>query len=855
MPESIISPLGLAATALLIYFIFVNLRHGSKATKPEIRINQTTTTLPLVISVFFALLQAWYLIVIQMLIAYLLVFTSLGHDIMALLLNNPDWYIAWLSGVMLLIFALTIWLIPWHLLDVGTYRDLRRNRAYLVVLRFLGLFTFMVFLLSIYAIDHGWENFPHGLFWGCLVLSFVVYWVLEIAIDECYIAQTLYWVLFLAAVVYVELSVPNLHYGWFKWVTLFWASFYWTITGPAPGFRKKKESEQASLDVALRKKKGTVLGFFLRWIKQFQSIQTWLGLHIGQIAVKLDTKMNLQSTIGNEAKELAKNPKERLNAYRFYGNRFSYRVLFVITVSLALMGVYLPNLEPISPIVFVYTGMGFLLILVDYMFYTGRRVVAFATNPPDTAILNPNLLQRFFLKINWPNSARLFCWFRLNLIAYVFWVIAVFILFFASNSHTAQYNLLAKKPQPERLSFHQYLDQWAEARRDTLENPATKSYSVFIFSGEGGGSRAGYWSSTCLLGLDNMLELDLKQHTLAISAVSGSSPGTVATLAWWEHGNGPEYRDYCAEIYQHNFISSGLAGNVFGATLQKFLSFFYFKNRNIRLCEEESAAIDRALKKGKKPRRSVLSSLYAKNQFAWGSFSGLYQDQNRGWRTDLPLFFSNSTHVQTGRRVLINPVINLSAEPRFINVIDLCKRIADSTNQELALVHAANLSELFPFMSASAHIPKLGNYADASYCENYGLKSAFEIYQACQDWKNSKTGDSLAAKCNFYVVALMNTHPTYSANSPNLPMEKSVPSETLAPLIAIGNVVLSNNPFSTREEIKSVLPESAYHEMILNRSNLPLTRVLTKKNMRTMDSIRTRELNGFREWYGGARGQ
>jgi hypothetical protein len=205
--------------------------------------------------------------------------------------------------------------------------------------------------------------------------------------------------------------------------------------------------------------------------------------------------------------------------------------------------------------------------------------------------------------------------------------------------------------------------------------------------------------------------------------------------------------------------------------------------------------------------------------------------------------------------VLINPVINLSAEPRFINVIDLCKRIADSTNQELALVHAANLSELFPFMSASAHIPKLGNYADASYCENYGLKSAFEIYQACQDWKTSKVGDSLAAKCNFYVVALMNTHPTYSANSPNLPMEKSVPSETLAPLIAIGNVVLSNNPFSTREEIKSVLPESAYHEMILNRSNLPLTRVLTKKNMRTMDSIRTRELKGFQEWYGVSRGK
>lgn len=814
-----------------------------------------SNSLPIVISAFFALLQAWYLIVIQMLIAYLLIFTSLGHDIMALLLNNPAWYIAWLSGIMLLIFALTIWLIPWHLLDVGTYRDLRRKRAYLVVLRFLGAYTFLVFLLSIYALDHGWDNFPGGLFGACLLLSFVVYWALEITIDESGIAQTIYWSLFLATMLYVEISNPSLHYGWFKWVIVFWTLFFWTITGPAPGFRKRQENEPSLLNSALKKRKGKVMQFLLRSIKRFQSMQTWLGLRIGKIVARMDGGFNLKSTIKDETKELSKNPKERLNAYRFYGNRFSYRVLFITTVGLALLGVYLPNLEPISPIVFVYTGMGFLMILVDYMYYTGRRVVAYAAHPPKGATQGINLVQKLFLKIKWDSTANAFNRYRLDLYAYVFWVIAVFVLFFMPNTQTAQYNLLDKKPRPERLSFHQYLDQWVEARRDTLENPATKSYSVFIFSGEGGGSRAGYWSSTCLLGLDSMLSLDLKQHTLAISAVSGSSPGTVATLAWWEHGNGPEYREYCTEIYQHNFISSGLAGNVFGATLRKFLSFFYFKNRNIRLCEEESAAIDRALKQGKKPHRSVLSSLYTKNQFAWGSFSGLYQNQQRGWRTDLPLFFPNSTHVQTGRRVLINPVINLSAEPRFINVIDLCKRIADSTKQELALIHAANLSELFPFMSASAHIPKLGNYADASYCENYGLKTAFEIYQACQDWKNSKKGDSLAAKCNFYMVALMNTHPTYSANSPNLPMENSIPSEPLAPLIAIGKVVLSNNPFSTREEIKSVLPPSVYHEMILNRSNLPLTRVLTKKNMRTMDSIRTRELKVFQEWYGGSQGK
>jgi hypothetical protein len=849
MPESIISLLGLVATALLIYFIFTNLRHGSRATKPEIKDYQTPMALPAVISVFFALLQAWYLVLIQFLIAYLLIFTSLGHDIMILLLNNQAWYVAWLSGVMLLIFAVTIWLIPWHLLDVETYQDLRRKRAYLVVLRFLGFFTFVVFLLSIYAVDLDRESFPGALFLAYLSLAFVVYWVLEISIGESNIAQTLYLMLCLASILFVEIFVPNQHYEWIKWVTVFWALFFWTITGPAPGLRKKKESERTLLDAAPPKK--TVLRLFLHWIKKFQSMQTALGLRIGKIAAALDTKINPRSTIKDETKDLAINPKERLNAYRFYGNRFSYRVLFITIMTLAVLGIYLPNLEPISPIVFVYTGMGFLLTLIDNMYYTGRRVIAYAANPPNTVDQSPHFFQKLLLKINWQSLAKGLSRPQLDLYAYVFWVIAVFELFFMTNPNTAQYNLLEKQTRPERLSFHQYLDQWTEARRDSLENPATKSYPIFIFAGEGGGSRAGYWTSSCLLGLDSLPELDLKQHTLAISAVSGSSPGTVATLAWWERGSGLAYREYCTEIYKHNFISSGLAGNVFGATLRKFLRVFDFKNRNIRLCEEEGAAIERVLNQSKKPGKSVLSSLYAKDQFAWGSFSGLYQDQNQSWRTDLPLFFPNSTHVQTGRRVLINPVINISAEPRFINVIDLYQRIKDSTQQELALVHAANLSELFPFMSASAHIPKLGNYADGSYCENYGLKTAQEIYQACLDWKNTTAQATLAAKCQFYVIALMNTHPTYSANSPNLPLEKSLPSETLIPLITIGKVVLSNNPFSAREEIKSALPKQAYHEMVLNRSNLPLTRVLTKKNMRTMDSIRVRELRGFQSWFAG----
>jgi hypothetical protein len=848
MPESIISLLGYSATALLFYFIFINLRHGSTAIKPKIRVNQANTALPVVISVFFAHLQAWYLILIQFLIAYLLIFTSLGHDIMTLLLNNQTWYVAWLSGMMLLVFALTIWLIPWHLLDVGTYRDLRRMRAYLVVLRFLGFFTFVVFLLSIYASEQDWKNFPAGVFLACLVLTFVVYWLLEVIIGESNIAQTLYWLMCLGLVIYVEVSIPNQHYSGFKWITIFWALFFWTITGPAPGFRKKKENEQKSPPAASTRKSLPGLRFLLQEVKLFQSIQTWLGLRIGKMVAGLDTLFNPKNNINKET--LAESPKERLNGYRFYGNRFSYRVLFITTLALALLGVYLPNLDPISPIVFVYTGMGFLLILVDYMYYTGKRVVAYATNPPKSLQQNPTFFQQLFLKLGWEKVAQAFSRFRLDLYAYIFWVFAVFVLFFASNSQTAQYNLLAEKERPERLSFNQYLDQWTEARRDSLENPATKSYSVFIFSGEGGGSRAGYWTSSCLLGLDSLLELDLKHHTLAISSVSGRSPGTVAALAWWERGKGLDYRAYCTDIYQHNFISSGIAGNMFGATLRKFMRFFYFKNRNIRLCEEEGAAIERALDGGKTPGESVFSNLYSKDQFAWGSFSGLYLGKNKNWRTDLPLFFSNSTHVQTGRRVLINPVINLSGEHRFINVIDLYKRMQDSTNQELALVQAANLSELFPFMSASAHTPKLGNYADASYCENYGLKTAYEIYQACQDWKNSKADDPLAAKCNFYVVALINTHPTFSSFSPNLPMESSVPSETMAPLFAIANVVLSNNPFSTREEIKSVLSKDVYHEMILNRSKLPLTRVLTKENMSTMDNIRMRELKAFKAWLG-----
>lgn len=809
--------LGLIATLLALYFFALNFRFGSQ--KKLYKKVAQRAQLPIFFQVCFAHVQAWYIVLIQMAIAYLLISSTVGRDIMSLLLSNKNSGLTiFLTGVLLSVYSVSIWIIPWHLLDEKTYQELHKQRAYKVVLRFWGLMSFLIFLVATMAVEEAWETFDGTKYWVLIAALALSYWILELSIKNPYRAQSLFFSLFFAFIlIQIQLTKAAEKEVGFKLSILLSMFIFWLITGPSPALMVSKEK-------SLRfQKKG--LGYVL------------VGLtdSIGRIFTRLDAFF-LKLT--GFRKEVSTETDPFLA-----GNRFYFRILLVINLLLAIYATFSPQLELLSPLLFVYGGMGFLLILADLMYFTGKRLVSEAMDSgiqKDPLTLKPK--QRFFQ--------------YLNLTLFVLWVVFVFLLFFAGGPDTAEYDLYTRNTPLKRLNIEQYMDQWQADRVDSLK--VMDQYPVFIVAGQGGGSRAGYWLSSALLHLDTILQkkhgFDLKSHTLAISAVSGSAPGTVATLAFWEKArldsvSLPSPDEFCQRVYKRNFISSGLAGLFYSSVFRKYLYLVFQRsiaNRNTRLCQEESAAIHKALNKKDRYDFLKLGPSSKKEQFGWLPFSQLYL-QNDSVRTDLPLFFANATQVQTGKRVLVNPLINTQANLHFANAIDFYQHL--NPKKDLAIIQAANMSELFPWISASAHFPGLGNYVDGAYYENYGLDTAMDLYNACLAWQKNSS-DPLSKKLRFYIIAIMNEAPNYSGQNPGIKLEESIPGEGILPLLTMTKTLFSGHATTALERVKNTLKrDSALHMMVQTRQNLPLTRVLTKNNMLSMDSACHEALEKADIWF------
>lgn len=544
---------------------------------------------------------------------------------------------------------------------------------------------------------------------------------------------------------------------------------------------------------------------------------------------------------------------------RLQRNRAMYRVLIFTSFLMAYSCAFLPNLQPIPPFIIVFSGLGFVMMTIDFMFYTGRRIIN--TNKALMAELKSEGKENGMKKQAQEKYSRVLRYRifvnKKDLPLFVTWCFLWLYLILSNGTSKAVVEPMEAQNAPSRISMGSYLDQWAADRIPELQDSGT--YKVFLFAGQGGGSRAGFWTSSALTRMQD--SFDVQRHTLAISSVSGSAPGVLTALAWWNAGAGnrPAGRDYCKYMYGRNFVTSGLAGNFYGDLLRKFWPFLpdqCIKNRNRRLCEEESWGIAESLQ-GDSSSGWLTTRIFKNGQLGWQPFSSIYV-KNGVLQTGMPLSFPNTTHVQTGRRGVVSPVINLAGNPDFfVNIIDLNQRIETRTGKkmEITAVESANLSELFPYISAAANVyDSLGTYVDGGYYENYGISTILEIYNVCQRWKNQKSsGDTTLNKYKdrfeFYVVSLINApYEPVGTKVDTIPLQSSTPNQIVAPAIAIYNTPFRGHAETMRMELVKQIDPKRYFEIRLQKPGLPLTRVLTTSNLNTMDEAMTEELKHFYDW-------
>lgn len=407
---------------------------------------------------------------------------------------------------------------------------------------------------------------------------------------------------------------------------------------------------------------------------------------------------------------------------------------------------------------------------------------------------------------------------------------------------------------PTLMSPKDYITGWLDNRIKTLN---TDSFDVYIVAGQGGGSRGAYWFSKIMTEMDAITEGSFRQQCLAISTVSGSSVGAQGIISLWDSipfnpKNDAEILSrFSHNAFQHNYLSGNLADVFFKDNIAAFWpSTGEFNpltlgrgDRNHRLQHEEAARVEAALQGGsqnsdgyaylsllKSLKLHPLSNCHSNNDF-WS----FYYDKSNQPRYKVPLFFANTCQVQGGKRSFVSPVENDTS--LFINTFDLTKRLRHY-GKCISLTSAANLSELFPYLSMASRLAVKDeldiNFVDGGYYENYGLTTAYELVHFCAD---SLKKTPKYAKINLHLIAIINSQDAVADNT-----IQGI-SQITAPVQAIMGATFGGHADSKLLEMRSKSGKEGFifHEIQLpktdDKSVVPLSRMLSMKSMVYMDKM------------------
>ncbi len=312
----------------------------------------------------------------------------------------------------------------------------------------------------------------------------------------------------------------------------------------------------------------------------------------------------------------------------------------------------------------------------------------------------------------------------------------------------------------ERTSFEDYFASWLSTRgitptdsssNDSIESPP---YPLFIVTGEGGGSRAAYWTNLTLGALHDATEGRFQDHCLAITTVSGSSFGTAVHLAQLYQEKtealpqGVSFNQAIKEAatFEGNYLSTSLVnfmGTDFWRTM--FPPFYHLSNKHDRayaLEHEWSKHVQKALeimgasKNVSSFQRSYLSHYYSKE----GNI-----------RTDLPLYLPNTTHVGSGNRSLISPV-------QVFDKVDHSTEIFNfkwMANKDLPLAAAALMSARFPYINPGGYFPPDDQFVDGGYYENIGGVTAKELLDKVEVYLKD---NNLEDQVEIHLVSIFNSN-------------------------------------------------------------------------------------------------
>lgn len=524
----------------------------------------------------------------------------------------------------------------------------------------------------------------------------------------------------------------------------------------------------------------------------------------------------------------------RQSEWLFFNARDVYNVhyllMLITTTVLIVAAAWAPNLQPLSP-TFVLLGITLFYLLLG------------------------DLLSASFLLLDTTGK---------YILSGLLAVFAYLMFFHRSRIHDVRL-WPGKFLSGVRVDLDTYFQAWWDtniAPELTVETDKNRKIPIFLMAIQGGGSRAGYWTSQLL----NRLNLEtggrFRRHLFAATSASGGSSGFGATLAMWRFlEDNPDLSEaektkiqegFARSMYARNYLSGAFYQIFVGEIGARIMWFFNKKrnNRNFTQRTDEAVAFGEAIQQGlesvgPQPRRSFFKDIRMRvgTFFKRGDKDPVAKSGNREipnypirpylsyWYRDdrtpdarLPLYFPITLNIQTGRAGFSSPVkMNRNV---FIDAIDI---VAESEKeqdpqkgwQSLSLVGASQFSQLFPMMNAYTYIPGVGNFIDGGLFENHGFTLMCRLY----DWlqKKVKTLDaSVKDRVDLQLVFVVNGNIRHHDSLGERPKPEKRISQISAIMRAVGFAGISGRTTWWGDFLRDQIQPAQTTEIILQYPNFPV---------------------------------
>jgi len=279
------------------------------------------------------------------------------------------------------------------------------------------------------------------------------------------------------------------------------------------------------------------------------------------------------------------------------------------------------------------------------------------------------------------------------------------------------HTVTARGEAPVELSTH--IQNWLEHRRGEIlsyKAKHNKPYPVFFVNSYGGGIRASVWATMVVGELDsrilasrgsNRIANDFQHHVFSFSGASGGTVGfsllTADRLSVRDSVYSGRFYPDSTKVYEYDYLTANVVG-IFGRDIfMAAIGGNWYDDRS-RLQERGFEGI----LKGK-----------------FGMDYGIAL--RKAWKKDnldLPLLFSNTYDINTGKKGIVAPVLLENDDfPSCVFIQDLMK----AKKLDLPLSAAAFLSARFPYVCPTGKFDEKHHFTDGGTLENSGAETSRQV--------------------------------------------------------------------------------------------------------------------------------